>query len=213
MTSYIKSKIQRSISFLPVMVMAFSVCSGVVFFNPSPSYGYHPEDVERARKGDKNLIGADLIGADLRRARLDGALLLGARLTGADLIGVDLLGARLTGADLTGANLNGANLTGANLVGVDLTGADLTGADLTGADLTGADLSEMNSAKVESLSNYIRSSRLNQTPGTIRIIQAAKSNQALKTDLSTAKLDGAIADKNTKFPEGFDAAKAGVIIK
>lgn len=51
-----------------------------------------------------------------------------------------------------------------------------------------------------------------------RIEKAARSNQPLRTNLSTAKLDrakldGATADKNTIFPKDFDAKKAGVIIK
>ncbi|MEY3222459.1 MAG: hypothetical protein RLZZ203_1315 [Cyanobacteriota bacterium] len=40
MASYIKSKVQQSLSFLLVLVIAFSVFSGVLFLNPSPSYAY-----------------------------------------------------------------------------------------------------------------------------------------------------------------------------
>ena len=75
----------------------------------------NPQDIVRARAGDKNLRGADLFGANL---------------TGADL----------TGADLTGANLRYAVLVGASLINAILTGADLSHAFLTGAELTGAEL-------------------------------------------------------------------------
>ena len=116
--------------------------------------------VERARAGDKNLIGADLYGADLNNAKLRGADLTGAKLSGAnlylaDLTKVNLYRATLTRAKLTRAklikadltravlhraNLYLADLTKVKLIGADLTGADLNEADLTGADLTGAHL-------------------------------------------------------------------------
>ena len=88
MASYIKSKIQQSLSFLLVLVIAFSVFSGVLFLNPSPSYAYSQSDLSRALIGDKDLIGADLSRADLsgaylRRANLSGANLSDARLIGA----------------------------------------------------------------------------------------------------------------------------------
>jgi len=76
MASYIKSKVQQSLSFLLVLVIAFSVFSGFLFLNPSPSYAY-----------SHDLSGADLRGADLGRANLSGANLRGANLNYAWLIG------------------------------------------------------------------------------------------------------------------------------
>ena len=107
MASYIKSKIQQSLSFLLVLVIAFSVFSGFLFLNPSPSYAYSQSDLSRALIGDKDLIGADLSGAYLRRANLSGAYLSDA----------DLSGAYLRRANLSGANLIGANLSDARLIG------------------------------------------------------------------------------------------------
>ena len=115
MASYIKSKVQQSLSFLLVLVIAFSVFSGVLFLNPSPSYAFDEATLSQALTGDKNLFEANLIGADL--------------------IGADLIGANLRGARLSGANLSGARLSGADLIGADLRGADLRGADLRGARL------------------------------------------------------------------------------
>lgn len=40
MASYIQSKVRQSLSFLLVLVIAFSVFTGVLFVNPSPSYAY-----------------------------------------------------------------------------------------------------------------------------------------------------------------------------
>jgi uncharacterized protein YjbI with pentapeptide repeats len=61
-----------------VLVIAFSVFSGFLFLNPSPSYAYI-RDLSGARLSGANLSGADLIradlsGADLSRARLSRAI-------------------------------------------------------------------------------------------------------------------------------------------
>jgi uncharacterized protein YjbI with pentapeptide repeats len=107
MASYIKSKVQQSLSFLLVLVIAFSVFSGVLFLNPSPSYAY-----------SRNLGSVDYSGRNLSRQDFSGAYLSGAYLIGAYLIGADL-----TEADLTGARLSGARLSGADLIGARLSGA------------------------------------------------------------------------------------------
>ena len=117
MASYIKSKVQQSLSFLLVLVIAFSVFSGVLFLNPSPSYAFDEatlsqSDLSRALIGDK-----DLIGADLSRADLSGAYLRRANLSGANLSGANLRRAYLSRANLSGANLSGANLSDARLIG------------------------------------------------------------------------------------------------
>lgn len=92
MASYIKSKVQQSLSFLLVLVIAFSVFSGFLFLNPSPSYAY----------------SQDLSGQDLSEANLIGANLSEANLSEANLINANLSGARLSGADLRRARLSGA---------------------------------------------------------------------------------------------------------
>jgi hypothetical protein len=105
-----------------------------------------------------------------------GAYLRGADLRGAYLRGAYLRGADLRGADLTGANLTEADLTEAYLRGVDLYGADLRGADLRGADLRGADLTGAN-------------------------LTGADLTEA---DLYVSRLDGAIVNKFTIWPDGFN---------
>jgi len=81
------------------------------------------------------------------------------------------------------ANLGGADLRGANLGGADLWGADLGGADLWGADLRGADLggADLGGADLRG------------------------------ANLGGAHLRGATADRWTRWPDGFDASKAGVV--
>jgi len=110
MTNFIKSKVQQSLSFLLMLVVAFSAFSGVLFVDPSPSYAFDQVALSRALKGDKNLVGADLSGADLREADLRRADLSRASLLAADLSLANLRGADLSGADLSGADLSFANL-------------------------------------------------------------------------------------------------------
>ncbi|MFO5491062.1 MAG: pentapeptide repeat-containing protein [Cuspidothrix sp.] len=97
MASYIKSKVQQSLSFLLVLVIAFSVFSGVLFLNPSPSYAY----------------SRDLSSVDYSGRNLSGENFSNANLSGADLRGANLGRANLSGANLRGANLNYAWLIGA----------------------------------------------------------------------------------------------------
>jgi hypothetical protein len=107
--------------------------------------------------------------------------------------------ANLSGANLSGANLSGANLSGANLYRVDLSRADLYGANLSGADLYrvdlyGADLSGANLYRAD-------------------LYRANLSRADLHgANLSGANLSGGRADKYTVWPEGFDAAAAGVVL-
>ena len=138
MASYIKSKVQQSLSFLLVLVIAFSVFSGFLFLNPSPSYAYNKSDFNRALSGDKDLIGADLIEANLSGAYLNKVDLGGAYLNKANLKGTNLAEAYLSWVDLRGADLRGADLREAYLNKADLREADLREADLTEADLTEA---------------------------------------------------------------------------
>ena len=93
-------------------------------------------------------------------------------------------GASLRDADLNAADLSGAVLNRAVLRDADLTDADLSSAILWNADLRGADLSGAD-------------------------LSGADLSGA---DLSGVDLSGAKYNDNTKWPEGFDSATAGVMI-
>jgi uncharacterized protein YjbI with pentapeptide repeats len=56
-----------------VLVIAFSVFSGFLFLNPSPSYAYI-RDLSRANLSRANLSGANLSRANLSRANLSRAI-------------------------------------------------------------------------------------------------------------------------------------------
>jgi hypothetical protein len=51
MANYMKSKVQQSVSFLPMLVVTFSAFSGVLFLNPSPSYAFDQATFSQALKG------------------------------------------------------------------------------------------------------------------------------------------------------------------
>jgi uncharacterized protein YjbI with pentapeptide repeats len=67
-----------------VLVIAFSVFSGFLFLNPSPSYAYI-RDLSRANLSGANLSRANLSRANLSRANLSRANLSRANLSRANL--------------------------------------------------------------------------------------------------------------------------------
>jgi hypothetical protein len=128
--------------------------------------------------------------ADAWSTNLTGANLTGAYLTGADLARANLTGAYLDGADLARANLARANLDRANLDRAYLARAYLTGANLARANLTGANLTRA----------YLTGADL------------ARANLT-GAYLDGANLSGAVADATTRWPDGFDPASAGVMVR
>jgi uncharacterized protein YjbI with pentapeptide repeats len=137
-----------------------------------------------------DLKGADLRFLDMRDSHLERANLWQAHLErgtliGAHLEGADLMGAHLEGALLLGAHLGGAALNGAHLEGAVLRNAHLEGAFfVNGAHLEGTDLREAH-------------------------LEGAFLDGA---HLEGADLEGSVADSQTRWPEGFDPAKAGVTL-
>ena len=99
------------------------------------------------------------------------------------------------GADLTGANLTGANLTRADLSVAYLTGANLTGANLARANLTGANLARANLARANLAGADLCGAYLT------------------RANLAGANLGGANADRFTRWPDGFDPAERGVVVR
>ncbi len=114
---------------------------------------------------------------------------------GADLCGANFYGANLSGADLYGANLTRANLTRAYLTRADLSGADLTGASLSGANLTRANLTRANLSGA-----YLTWADLSGADLT-------------RANLTRANLTRAVADRWTRWPDGFDPAERGVVVR
>jgi uncharacterized protein YjbI with pentapeptide repeats len=109
-------------------------------------------------------------------------------LSGRDMSGLyfgacNFLRANLKGADLSGTNLHGAYLAWAYLSEATLEGADLEDADLAGAGLEGANLSGANLC----------------------------GTNLTRVDLTSAQLAGAIYDRRTVWPEGFEPHDSGAV--
>jgi uncharacterized protein YjbI with pentapeptide repeats len=152
----------------------------------------------------------DLAQVDLRRASLSGA-----HLEGADLRGADLQRAVLRGADLQGAVLYGADLQAANLYGTDLRGAGLVGVNFEGASLAEAHLEGADLAKADFHMAHLRKAHLNSASLYRARLQTANLEGAHLegAHLEGAHLEGAVADTDTEWPDGFDAALNGIEIR
>jgi hypothetical protein len=137
-----------------------------------------------------DLHDADLQGAVLTRAQLQGANLWSAQLQDAVLAGANLQNAMLAGAQLQGANLADAQLQGAALVPAELRGAVLAYAQLQGAVLTRAQLqgAALWSAQLQDAN-----------------LAGAQLQGAVLAD---AQLQDARASEATRWPEGWDHARA-----
>jgi len=135
--------------------------------------------------------GLDLADADLRRLETGHADLRGASLARSHLEGARLEDALLDGADLQEAGLDDVELKHASLADVDLRAASLTRACLEGAVMTGAQLDRtvLDAACLAGVD-------LQHVGG-----------------LEGASLRGATADRFTRWPSGFDARAAGVVIE
>jgi len=109
----------------------------------------------------------------------------------------------LKGASLKRANLEECNFKGAMLDNVDFTGANLKNASFRQASLEGARLS---GANLEGA--FLRGAKLHQA-----IISGAilKNAILIAADLEETDFSGAIFNRSTQFPKGFDPIKANAI--
>jgi Pentapeptide repeats (9 copies)/Pentapeptide repeats (8 copies) len=162
---------------------------------PPPVLDLHNADLQGASLTGAQLQRAYLAGAQLQDAHLESAGLQGAILDGAGLQGAILMGAQLRDASLEGAGLQDASLAGAHLqdarlVGTQLQRADLSNAVLQDASLIGAQLQDA----------FLGGAQL----------QGADLNYAKLhgTYLGHTQLQDARASKATRWPEGWDHARA-----
>ena len=160
---------------------------------------------------EANLRGADLSYTDLSRSDLRGAKFYRASpepasLEGANLEATDLSLADLRMTNLRGANLAGANLSYANLFGSDLRGANLQAADLRGVNLDHALLFSFAEPAAPSVADFHdRQSVLARNDVLSLAIEANSQAPEL-----AVQLDGALFDRHTQFPAGFDPLAAGM---
>jgi len=146
---------------------------------------------------------------DLRRADCDGLWLHEVNLDRSCMEAAGLYHANLTQASLVSVNLRHADLKTAILrrarcVLADLRGARLVETDLRDADFTEADLREANLRKADAGGAVFRRADLR-----LADLRGADLSTA---DLLQARLTGAVASENTRWPTGFDPAAAGVVV-
>ena len=155
------------------------------------------EDAEKP--GTKTLVGFD----QLMRMRQRGSYLsaVDAATRNANLAGLRLIGSPMTGMYMRGAYLPNANMRKSILVGADLRNAHLYSANLTEAELLHANLrrAHMEHAVLENAN--------------LQFAHLQGANLSWATTLSNAVLSGAEYSDETKFPNGFDPDKAGMIKK
>jgi uncharacterized protein YjbI with pentapeptide repeats len=172
-----------------------SACAWRIENNSCICGQYVPRGITSAYLGGTVDVSADPEGMSFKNANLVGVPLDGPNLKGADLRGSNFAGANLRGSNLRQANLREANLTMAALILADLTGAKLYKANLREANLRQANLRQANLAGANLKRADLREADLTGA------------------NLVEADLTGAIADKNTVWPEGFDPVAAGVIFE
>ncbi len=146
---------------------------------------------------------------DLRRADCDGLWLHEVNLDRSCMEAAGLYHANLTQASLVSVNLRHADLKTAILrrarcVLADLRGARLVETDLREADFTEADLREANLRKADAGGAVFRRADLR-----LADLRGADLSTA---DLLQARLTGAVASENTRWPDGLDHATAGVVV-
>jgi uncharacterized protein YjbI with pentapeptide repeats len=164
----------------------------------------HGADLSDRKYDQCNFSLSNLDNADLSESSLQSSVLLGASLKSANLQRVDLRSSWLFAADLQAANLEAADLSVRQFFGklerlalgfepsisvrlnfANLKKANLNSAKLQGAILANADLS----------------------------LASLKGSDLRNADLTESILTGARADKETKWPNGFDWRNAGVVLE
>jgi len=134
-------------------------------------------------------------------------------LDGLDLHRAVLEGLNLTGTRLRKANLRGALMFHANLVKADLTEAQCMTADFRFADLRNCKLNKSAPIFANFSETNLQSASLAQADifGAVFKGSNLKGTVMLCHRLEEASLEGAIFDKNTVWPDGYEPEKHGAI--
>lgn len=154
---------------------------------------------------EANLIHKDHPIISLSDIDLSEAALQYAKLSGVDLSDASLAEAYLFKANLNEANLRNAYLGQAHLREANLRNADLSNAFLSEAGLNGADLREANLSKANLVAADLR--KANLCGANLRDVEF------FYADLTAAYLRETLYDKKTEWPNNFDPAKHGAILK
>lgn len=126
-------------------------------------------------------------------------------LAGIDFRDTDLHRAGLQNLDFTNTNFIGANFDEASLEGTSLANANFSQSSLKNTNLKRANLKETNFSDADLSQANLDESKLIKANLKGATLKGAK----LRGDLTGIKLENAIYDKDTKWPEGFDPRLAG----
>jgi uncharacterized protein YjbI with pentapeptide repeats len=171
---------------------------------------------------DANFINADLRNETLFKADLQRAAFLGCDLRQVNANGADLREAKLAGANLEKAVFFGADLRQAFFYGSNMRGAvlgiptsakpgiDAQPAKMSGANLTAANLEGSNLRGVD-LRNTIIGPDAHPSAWIRGVLGAVPSFAWVLNRQASFK--GAVANKNTKWPEELDPTTAGAIVE
>lgn len=149
------------------------------------------------------LDDVNLEGAILSSTRLDEASLRRANLRKADLWGARCYGTDLSGADLREANLKDAHFGQTKLVGANLEGQDLSVLwGLTDTSFRGANLRNLKGGL------HVTVTRCDFRKADLRGAHLAGPGSSY---FSTCDFRGALYDRRTRWPKGFDVDASGAV--
>jgi uncharacterized protein YjbI with pentapeptide repeats len=167
-------------------------------------------------------MGVNFSGSNLRGASLISSLLEEADLRNADMREARIQNTSFTDAKITGVQWTGAifdrntkwpqgfnhlaagmigpwiNMSGQNLISRDLSGLDLMGVNFSGSNLRGANLASSLLEEADLRNADMREARIQNTSFT-------------DAKITGVQWTGAIFDRNTKWPQGFNHLAAGMI--
>lgn len=173
-------------------VLAVSVSQAETILNPLEL----PKYVRQWFSGH-DFTGKPKVTGKYEQSRLNGANFQGAKFSDAKFEMCDLADANMQGAVFG----KGTKFYRCTLNGADLQGADFAGAVVDSVNFRGADLRKAKNFKSVTKANFQRAD--------LRGADLSK----MTMPMVEIEWDDAVFDKHTKFPAGFDAAKAGAVLK
>lgn len=162
-------------------------------------------DFNGANLSRSTILEARMARPDFTNANLTGATVRNADIQGADFTGANLRDLKFTGGDLQYTRYPGADLTNAAFRGVNISGADFTGCTLVNTTFRNAQfiITKFTGTKLRNVS--FEESVLHGTDFTGCTLTGVDFSQAKFNKPNFAK---ARYDATTRFPEGFNPAKA-----
>lgn len=207
-----------------------SVSDNLEVEESQPSTITAEELLERYKAGERDFNGLNLreislSGGELKDCNLSCANLEGAIVNQVTFSNCNLTEANFSNAVLSQSSFNYSDLTGANLTNSDLSKTKFEGTNLIRANLNNVNFSESYFSKEVKLdkadmseANLSKASLIGVTLSQVNLSHANLRDSKLlganfeSANLEKTNLEGAICNKNTKFPEGFDLVNAKAFI-